>query len=118
MAIEIRKVESRKDLKRFVEFHYDLYQGNEYDVPTLFSDDMTTLDKKKNAAFDFCELYGKRICIRVFFCLHVLLYTKKTICQAYCTTKLFFCCAIYTKAIGAVLQGTFTESRARNRAAL
>ena len=55
MAIEIRKVESRKDLKRFVEFHYDLYQGNEYDVPTLFSDDMTTLDKKKNAAFDFCE---------------------------------------------------------------
>ncbi len=55
MAIEIRKVTSRKDLKRFVEFHYDLYKGNEYDVPTLFSDDMTTLDKQKNAAFDFCE---------------------------------------------------------------
>ena len=55
MAIEIRKVASRKDLKRFVEFHYDLYEGNPYDVPTLFSDDMTTLDKRKNAAFDFCE---------------------------------------------------------------
>ena len=55
MAVEIRKVETRKDLKRFVEFHYDLYKGNEYDVPTLFSDDMNTLDKEKNAAFDFCE---------------------------------------------------------------
>ena len=52
---EIRKVESRKDLKRFVEFHYDLYAGNEYDAPNLFSDEMRTLDKEKNAAFEFCK---------------------------------------------------------------
>ena len=38
-----------------MEFHYDLYEGNEYDAPNLFSDDMFVLDKKKNAAFDFCE---------------------------------------------------------------
>ena len=31
--IEIRKVENKKDLKTFIDFHYDLYEGNEYDVP-------------------------------------------------------------------------------------
>ena len=53
--IEIKKVESKKDLKTFIDFHYDLYEGNEYDVPNLFSDEMNTLGKDKNAAFEFCE---------------------------------------------------------------
>lgn len=55
MSVEIKKVESKKDLKTFVDFHYDLYEGNAYDVPTLFSDDMATLSRDKNAAFEFCE---------------------------------------------------------------
>ena len=46
--IEIKKVETKKDLKTFIDFHYDLYEGNEYDVPNLFSDDMNTLSKDKN----------------------------------------------------------------------
>lgn len=54
-SIEIKKVESRRDLKKFVDVHYDLYEGNEYDVPNLFMDDMNTLRKDKNAAFEFCE---------------------------------------------------------------
>lgn len=53
-SVQIRKVESRSDLRHFVDFHYDLYEGNAYDAPTLFSDDMRTLDKEKNAAFEFC----------------------------------------------------------------
>lgn len=53
--IEIKKVESKKDLKTFIDFHYDLYEGNEYDVPNLFSDEMNTLSPDKNAAFEFCE---------------------------------------------------------------
>ena len=53
--IEIKKVESKKDLKTFIDFHYDLYEGNEYDVPNLFSDEMNTLSKDKNAVFEFCE---------------------------------------------------------------
>ena len=53
--IEIKKVESKKDLKTFIDFHYDLYEGNEYDVPNLFSDEMNTLSSDKNAAFEFCE---------------------------------------------------------------
>ncbi len=53
--IEIKRVETEKDLKTFIDFHYDLYEGNEYDAPNLFSDDMNTLSKDRNAAFDFCE---------------------------------------------------------------
>jgi len=54
-SVTIKRVENLKDLKRFIEFHYDLYEGSPYDVPNLFSDDMNTLRKDKNAAFDFCE---------------------------------------------------------------
>lgn len=54
-VITIKKVETRKDLKRFIEFHYDLYKGNPYDAPTLYSDELLTLSSDKNAAFDFCE---------------------------------------------------------------
>ena len=53
--VQIKKVETKKDLKTFIDFHYDLYEGCPYDVPNLFSDDMNTLSKDKNAAFDFCE---------------------------------------------------------------
>ena len=42
-------------MKTFIEFHYDLYEGNPYDVPNLYSDELNTLSKDRNAAFDFCE---------------------------------------------------------------
>ena len=54
-AVEIRKVESRRDLRTFIDFHYDLYEGNPYDAPNLYTDEVNTLRKDKNAAFDFCE---------------------------------------------------------------
>ena len=54
-SIQIKRVETKKDLKRFIEFHYDLYKGNPYNVPNLYSDEVNTLSKNKNAAFDFCE---------------------------------------------------------------
>ena len=54
-AVQIKKVETRYDLKKFIEFHYDLYEGNAYDVPNLYSDELNTLRKDSNAAFDFCE---------------------------------------------------------------
>lgn len=53
--ITIKKVESRYDLKTFIEFHYDLYKGDAYDVPNLYSDEVNTLRQDKNAAFEFCE---------------------------------------------------------------
>ena len=53
--VEIRKVVTKGDLKTFIEFHYDLYKDSPYDVPNLYSDDVKTLSKDQNAAFDFCE---------------------------------------------------------------
>ena len=53
--VKIKKVETRTQLKQFIEFHYDLYKGNPYDVPNLYSDDLNTLRKDRNAAFEFCE---------------------------------------------------------------
>ncbi|MGP1592891.1 MAG: N-acetyltransferase [Prevotella multiformis] len=54
-SVQIKRVETKKDLKDFIEFHYDLYEGNPYDVPNLYSDELNTLSKDRNAAFDFCE---------------------------------------------------------------
>ena len=53
--IEIKKVETKRDLRKFIDLHYDLYEGNPYDAPNLVSDEMNTLDKSRNAAFEFCE---------------------------------------------------------------
>ena len=55
MSVEIRKVTTKKELDAFIQFHYDLYRGNEYDAPNLYSDELHTLSKDRNAAFEFCE---------------------------------------------------------------
>lgn len=55
MAITIKKVTSRKELKTFIRFNYELYKNNPYSVPDLLSDMLNTYDRKKNAAFEFCE---------------------------------------------------------------
>lgn len=54
-SVDIRKVNTKKDLDAFIQFHYDLYRGNEYDAPNLYSDELHTLSKDRNAAFEFCE---------------------------------------------------------------
>lgn len=54
-SIKIQKVETKKQLRAFIDFHYDLYKGNPYDVPNLFMDEKNTLSPSKNPAFDFCE---------------------------------------------------------------
>lgn len=54
-SVIIKSVASRRDLRHFIDFHYDLYKGNAYDAPTLFSDDWNTLSKDVNPAFEFCE---------------------------------------------------------------
>ena len=55
MSIQIKTVTTRKELKTFSRFGNKLYKGNKYYVPTLIFDDLNTLDKAKNAAFEFCE---------------------------------------------------------------
>ena len=56
MAIEIRKIEpTRSQLKKYVTYGIDLYDGNPYFVPPLVMDDVNTLTPTKNPAFEFCE---------------------------------------------------------------
>lgn len=53
--VEIRKVQDKHDLKTFVQFHYDLYRDCPHSVPFLYTDEIATLMKDKNPAFEFCE---------------------------------------------------------------
>lgn len=54
--IEVKKISpTKKNLRKFTQFQIDLYRGNGCYVPPLVSDDVKTLDPKKNPAFDFCE---------------------------------------------------------------
>lgn len=55
MYIYIKTVTTKKELKTFVRFANNLYKGHPYYVPSMPLDDMNTLDRDKNGAFDFCE---------------------------------------------------------------
>ena len=55
MSVEIKKVTSPKELKRFIRFNYEFYKENPYSVPDLYDDMLNTFSPKKNAAFEFCE---------------------------------------------------------------
>jgi len=55
MSVTIKAVSSKSEMKTFVRFANRLYKGNRYYVPSMPLDDLNTLDKKKNGAFEFCE---------------------------------------------------------------
>jgi hypothetical protein len=55
MNVEIKRIESLKELKAFIRFPYSIYKGDPYWVPPLDIDDLTTLRKDKNPAFEYCE---------------------------------------------------------------
>lgn len=55
MAVTIIPVKTRKALKQFIRFNYELYKNNPYSVPDLYEDMLNTLDPKRNPAFEFCE---------------------------------------------------------------
>lgn len=55
MSLNLKVVSSKKDLKNFISFPYDLYRDNKYFIPPLRFDEKKTLNKKDNPAFDFCE---------------------------------------------------------------
>lgn len=55
MDIVLEEVNSKKALKTFINFQYDLYQNNKYWVPPLKKDEYLSLDTDSNPAFDFCE---------------------------------------------------------------
>lgn len=55
MAVEIKVVETKEDLKKFVLFGNELYKNKPYHIPVLVKDELETLDKDINPAFEFCE---------------------------------------------------------------
>ena len=53
--IEIRKVSTKRELKQFIQFYYDLYRHCPQAVPYLYFDEKATLNRKKNPSFECCE---------------------------------------------------------------
>ena len=53
--IKIKRVETKRELKQFIQFYYDLYRDNDCAVPFLYSDEMATLRRDKNPSFECCE---------------------------------------------------------------
>ena len=48
MAVIVRQVSSRRELRQFVKFPLELYRDCPYYVPGLYLDEMSALDEKKN----------------------------------------------------------------------
>ncbi len=51
MSIQIKTVETKKELKEFVKFPFKIFKGNKYWVPQLILDEMELFNKKKNPAY-------------------------------------------------------------------
>jgi len=55
MPIEIRRVETKRDLRTFINLPLTIYKGNPCFVPAIQFDEFATLSKDKNPAFEFSE---------------------------------------------------------------
>lgn len=55
MAIEILEVTEKKHLRSFIRFPFALYGENPYWVPPLIAEEMLTLRRDKNPAFEHCR---------------------------------------------------------------
>ncbi|SNS60123.1 hypothetical protein SAMN05421640_0823 [Ekhidna lutea] len=55
MTLEIREINTKKELKEFIKFPFELYKGNPYYVTPLIDFEMSTLLREKNPAFDDAE---------------------------------------------------------------
>ena len=55
MALEIREVNTKRELRRFIEFANTLYKDCPYYCPPLFFDEMNCFDAEKNPALEVSE---------------------------------------------------------------
>ena len=55
MALEIREIHTKKEIKQFIEFANNLYKGDKYYCPPLFFDEMNCFNPKKNPALEVCD---------------------------------------------------------------
>ena len=55
MAVEIREIHTKRELRRFIQFANDLYKGCPYYCPPLFFDEMNCFNVETNPALEVCE---------------------------------------------------------------
>ena len=55
MAVEIRQIETKRELRQFIQFANDLYADCPYYCPPLFFDEMNCFDAEKNPALEVCD---------------------------------------------------------------
>ena len=55
MAVEVEEVITKKDIKNFVNFQFNLYQDEKNWVPPIKSDEIKALIPEYNPAFKFCD---------------------------------------------------------------
>ena len=55
MGVQIKEVTTKKELKKFVKFNFELYKNCPYHVPGLIDEEMMTLSRDKNPAFEIAE---------------------------------------------------------------
>lgn len=53
--VTVKRVESKADRRRFVDFPNQLYKDNPNFVPATYGDDLSDWDPKANPAFSYCE---------------------------------------------------------------
>ena len=55
MPVIVTEVTSRRDLKKFIRYPFTLYSGCKNWVPALDGDEFDTFNRKKNAAYEYCD---------------------------------------------------------------
>lgn len=55
--IEVKEIFSKKELKEFINFSFELYKDNPYWIPPLINDELETFDKSKNPAFKSADAH-------------------------------------------------------------
>lgn len=53
--VTIKKVSSKKELKTFIRFNYELYKNNPYSVPDLYDDMLNTFSPQKTLRSNFAR---------------------------------------------------------------
>jgi len=53
--IEVKQIQGRAALRKFVQFQIDLYRGVDAFVPPMIESEVDCLDPDKNPAFEFCQ---------------------------------------------------------------
>lgn len=55
MALEIREIHTKRELRKFIEFANELYEDCQYYCPPIFFDEMNCFNPKKNPALEVCD---------------------------------------------------------------